>query len=71
MNIADAIYEVKWYNKPIPIQKTMQLILDRSQQPTGVTVGTFFYLDMRSLGSSMHSIYTYFLFIKEVYDRIE
>ncbi|XP_062552835.1 odorant receptor 43a-like [Armigeres subalbatus] len=68
--VAEAIYSADWYDRPVYVQKTLMMILTRGQKSSGVMVGKFFQANRKGLKRAMNSVYSYFLFIRHVYNRI-
>ncbi|XP_062552905.1 odorant receptor 30a-like [Armigeres subalbatus] len=69
--VAEAIYETEWYDKPIHVQKALMMMLQRGQTNPGVMVGKFFESNNEGLKRATNAVYSFFLFIKHVYGRID
>ncbi|XP_045761166.1 odorant receptor 4-like isoform X2 [Maniola jurtina] len=65
--IADAVYESGWYNSNIRCQRTLMIVLQRSQKPLYFTAYKFSSITMSTYSSILTSSYSYFTLLYTVY----
>lgn len=46
--VAVAAYDCDWYDKPVIFQKSISLIIMRSQRPSGVSAAKFYLISLES-----------------------
>ncbi|XP_055543614.1 odorant receptor 49b-like [Wyeomyia smithii] len=63
--VADAICEYPWYREPVAMQKAVGFMIQRAQQPAGITAGKFHYIDLQRLGAMLQATYSYYLILKD------
>ncbi|XP_034841165.1 odorant receptor 4-like isoform X2 [Maniola hyperantus] len=65
--IADAVYESGWYSSNIRCQRTLMILLQRSQKPLYFTAYKFSSITMSTYSSILTSSYSYFTLLYTVY----
>ncbi|XP_055543615.1 odorant receptor Or2-like [Wyeomyia smithii] len=63
--VADAMYAYPWYREPVAMQRAVRFMIQRAQQPAGITAAKFHYIDLQSFGSMLQATYSYYLILKE------
>lgn len=53
-SVATEIYNIRWYDAPLAIQRKVLLISVRSQRIVGVTAFKFYYVTIEQFGKVMH-----------------
>uniref|UniRef100_A0A240PMQ8 Uncharacterized protein n=1 Tax=Anopheles atroparvus TaxID=41427 RepID=A0A240PMQ8_ANOAO len=59
------LYDTRWYDLPLDVQKNLLLMLRRSQRPVRVTVGKFFQLNLEEFGRMVNLSYSAFVVLKD------
>lgn len=62
--IAETVYEIRWYNKPIPLQKYISLIMIRAQRPMGISAAKFYFISLQSFAKVCVAFTFRFMLIK-------
>ncbi|XP_055635756.1 odorant receptor coreceptor-like isoform X2 [Toxorhynchites rutilus septentrionalis] len=64
--VSTAMYnQCQWYNLPVDVQKSLSLLLHRSQKKDGITGAKFFYVDREQFARVAQTSYSMYLVLKE------
>ncbi|XP_062551601.1 odorant receptor 63a-like [Armigeres subalbatus] len=63
-NVSNAIYNYQWYYESVGMQRDFRFMIQRAQQPTGVTAAKFYFVNIERLGIVMQASYSYYLLLK-------
>ncbi|XP_058819283.1 odorant receptor 22c-like [Topomyia yanbarensis] len=63
--VAKASYCYPWYLEPVPVQKEIQRMIQRSQRKVGITAAKFYFVDIVRFGQVVQASYSYYLILKE------
>ncbi|XP_062538237.1 odorant receptor 22c-like [Armigeres subalbatus] len=66
-SVADAIYDIPWYQWSVAEQKNLLFVLRRSQRITALTTGKFFYINRTTFGMALRSAGSYFTVLMQMY----
>ncbi|XP_062551586.1 odorant receptor 4-like [Armigeres subalbatus] len=67
LEVSNAIYNHKWYNEPVGMQRDMRFMIQRAQKPTGVTAAKFYFVNNERLGIIIQASYSYYLLLKSLF----
>ncbi|XP_058818984.1 odorant receptor 13a-like [Topomyia yanbarensis] len=65
--VAHAMYRYPWYREPADVQRTIRLIIQRAQKPTGVTAAKFYFVNIERFGATVQATYSYYLMLKNTF----
>ncbi|XP_065075858.1 odorant receptor 67a-like [Ochlerotatus camptorhynchus] len=65
VDLQRAIYDFPWYNVPVDMQKSLLQMLQRAQQPVGITAAGFCYVDIERFGKIVQTSYQIFVVMKD------
>nr|AXY87604.1 odorant receptor 71 [Aedes aegypti] len=68
--VGHAVYDLPWYEDSAQLQRYYRLMIQRSQQNTGVTAAKFFIVGIEKFGKVVNLSYSYYLVLKDVLDRL-
>ncbi|XP_049294270.1 odorant receptor 30a-like [Anopheles funestus] len=63
--VALAIYDSDWHKFPVSTRRKLQLLLQRSQKPVGVTAGKFRFVNVAQFGKMLKMSYSFYVVLKE------
>ncbi|XP_001850048.2 odorant receptor 94a [Culex quinquefasciatus] len=66
-SVAEAIYNIKWYNRSISEQRCLQFMIYRSQNAIFITAGKFFKLTRATFMVAMKTAFSYFTIMQQLY----
>ncbi|XP_021693467.1 odorant receptor 94b-like [Aedes aegypti] len=66
-SIADAIYDVHWYQWSVPEQRVILFVLSRSQRMAKLTTGKFFDVNRETFGKTLQTAVSYFAVLLQLY----
>ncbi|XP_055616528.1 uncharacterized protein LOC129762347 [Toxorhynchites rutilus septentrionalis] len=68
VSIANAAYTTRWYDRTIPIQKAILIIMTRSQNQVALTAGKLFLVNRASFAMALRDAYSYYTVLGKFYD---
>ncbi|KXJ76837.1 hypothetical protein RP20_CCG008906 [Aedes albopictus] len=68
--VGQVIYELPWYEDSAQLQRYYRLMIQRTQQNTGVTAAKFFIVGIEKFGKVVNLSYSYYLVLKDVLDSL-
>ncbi|EDV99037.1 odorant receptor 30a [Drosophila grimshawi] len=66
-HISIAAYESNWMDLDIDSQKTLKLLIMRSQKPLAILVGGVYPMNLKMLQSLLNVIYSFFTLLRRIY----
>ncbi|EDS41940.1 conserved hypothetical protein [Culex quinquefasciatus] len=67
-SVATEIYNFRWYDAPLAIQRKVLLISVRSQRIVGVTAFKFYYVTIEQFGKAVQTTYSFYLVMKKLFE---
>ncbi|XP_053698534.1 odorant receptor 4-like [Sabethes cyaneus] len=65
--VGNVMYAHAWYLEAVDVQKDMQLIIARSQRPTAITAGKFYFVNIERFAIVNQASYSYYLILKNTF----
>ncbi|XP_013117463.1 odorant receptor 30a [Stomoxys calcitrans] len=67
LNVAIAAYDSNWFDFDVSTQKSLMLLILRSQKPCAILIGKVYPMNLQMLQSLLNATYSYFTLLKRVY----
>ncbi|CAG9766203.1 unnamed protein product [Ceutorhynchus assimilis] len=69
--VADAVYEMNWYEKSLQVQDMALIVIMRSQKPLSLTIGPFATLTTGTIIPVINAAYSYITIMRRIIQRLD
>lgn len=69
LNVGSQAFDQEWWNKPIPYQKNILIVLTRTQKPAKLAALGFGPVSLMLFSEVMKTSYQFYVILRNIYEK--
>ncbi|PSN41220.1 Odorant receptor 7a [Blattella germanica] len=67
--VKESVFSIRWYTQSKSINKLLQMVMIRAQQPVTIRPGKFYVATLETFSDICHKVYAYLTLLRQMYDN--